>query len=215
MRGRSARLTCLALVLGPAALLLAAGTARAHRLVARCQVLPGQKVQVEARYQTIPRSTPAVEARVQAFGPGRRLVAEGQTDDNGLFVFSYQKAEPLTVEVYQDGHLRKDTVSAGALRQAAAATAKDGAAKSDNRPPVHSTTPAPAGPQMSEDTDASGWQEQIKNVVIGTGFLLALAAFVISLRNARHLKQLSHRNPESSEKQTNHGSPAEREGTAT
>jgi hypothetical protein len=98
-------------LLGLAALLALPAEIRAHRLVVRCKIFSDdKKVQVSARYQTIPRSTPAVEARVQVFdGQGRRLVA-GETDADGLFAFSYQREEPLEVEVYQEGHLGKASV---------------------------------------------------------------------------------------------------------
>jgi cobalt/nickel transport system permease protein len=161
-----------------AGLLVPAGEARAHALMVDCEVLPGQKVRVSSWYSARPKSFPAQEARVRVYGPDNRLLTEGQTDDKGLFEFSYPKPEPLTVEVYQLGH--RQTV---ALFQAAA----DGI--------------GPAAPKSAEGSgevfSSAGQHEQsvVRDVLIGVGFLLALAAFVLSLRNARRLRALQGPEP--------------------
>jgi hypothetical protein len=155
-----------------AMLFLAVSPADAHRLDAQCHVLPGKKVQVAARYKTIPRSTPAAEARVRVFGPDGNPVAEGKTDERGLFVFSYTIPQPLTVEVYQEGHRDTVQLAVEALKKAADTQAAE--------LPVHGE----ASPSKPE------WKQRIKDVVIGVGFLLALAAFVISLRTARRLRAM-------------------------
>jgi hypothetical protein len=153
------------------ALLLAAGEARAHRLVVECSVLPGQKVLVSSRYKAIPRSIPAQEARVRVFRADGQVLVEGQTDEQGQFLFSYPKAEPLRIEVYQDGHRAEAELPAAELGNVSATEEKARPAKEG--------TPA-------ED----GWREEIKEVLVGISFLLAAAAFFLSLRNARKLREL-------------------------
>jgi cobalt/nickel transport system permease protein len=155
-----------------AGLLVPAGRAQAHALEAECEVLPGNKVRVSAWYSARPHSFPAQEARVRVLGPGDRVLREGQTDEKGQFVFRYERQEPLTVEVYQEGH-RKVVALFGAQPSPSAAESDAGTA-----PVVGSA----AGPHE---------EPVLKDVLIGVGFLLALAAFVLSVRNARHLRALA------------------------
>jgi hypothetical protein len=134
-------------------------------------VLPGKKVEVASRYKLIPRSVPAEGARVRVFRPDGRLLVEGRTDEQGKFLFSYEKVESLRVEVYQDGHLAE-------ARLAAAALGNPSGAEPATRP------------QPGEDPADSHWREDVKDVLVGVGFLLAAGAFVLSLRNARRLRDL-------------------------
>lgn len=59
-----------------------------------------------------------------------------------------------------------------------------------SRPPDLETKPTPA--VQAEQRTPTGERSQVgvKEVLIGVGFLLALAAFVLSLRNARQLREL-------------------------
>ena len=166
-------------LLKPALLLcavLASSRAEAHRLEADYRVLPGQKVQVESWFDIT--GDPARGARVQVLRPGGQALAEGVTDDNGIFIFSFHDPETLTVSVYAGmGHRAEVVIPEAELKHTAGATAgaDEGAAGS-------ATDPLPRVERTSTTT--------LKDVVTGVGFLLALAAFVLSVRNARQLRQL-------------------------
>jgi hypothetical protein len=164
----------LRLVLALALLLLAADNGWAHRLVVECEVLPSQKVQVSCRYKAIPKSIPAQEARVRVFRPNGNILVEGRTDAKGQFLFSYQQAEPLRVEVYQEGHREEARLGATDL----GAVPDPG----ENHPP--------SGKELSPAEGKTTWREDIKDILVGIGFLLATAAFILSLRNARTLRQM-------------------------
>jgi hypothetical protein len=178
MLGRPAPLTRRALPLGCLALLLAASEVRAHRLVAEYQVLPGHKVQVEARYRVIPRSIPAQQARVRIFRPNGQVLVEGRTDEEGMFLFSYVEMEPLQVEVTQAGHRDAFRIPASKLGAIPGDEGQAPTAKSSGEPGA-----------SAADLGAREW---VKEVLIGVGFVLALAAFVLSLRNARQLRELKN-----------------------
>jgi cobalt/nickel transport system permease protein len=144
----------------------AAGPAHAHRLEADYQMLPGGKIQIESWFD--PGDGRPQGARVQVFRPNGSLLAEGPTDDQGVFVFSCREAEPLRVVVNAGaGHRKEFTILKEKLEQV-----------------------APSGPSSSPPSGHAS-QVSIKDVLIGVGFLLALAAFVLSLRNARRLEELT------------------------
>jgi hypothetical protein len=152
----------------------AAGPVHAHRLEADCQVLPGGQVQIESWFD--PGDGRPRGAKVQVFRPDGSLVAEGQTDDQGVFVFSCREAESLRVVVNAGaGHRKEFTILKERLEQVA---------PSGTQPPPPSSHPS---------------QVSIKDVLIGVGFLLALAAFVLSLRNARRLEELARQRQEPTE----------------
>jgi cobalt/nickel transport system permease protein len=153
-------------------LLIPAGSARAHALLIDWDILPGKKVQVLCRFSGRPRSFPARDAEVRVFGPQGALLAKGKSDQDGLFFFTYQKEEPLTIQVKHPGHM---------------ATAKlfDSAAGE-----VADATPGEVKPIPSHGSSADGESSWLKEMLIGVGFLLALAAFVLSVRNARQLRAL-------------------------
>jgi hypothetical protein len=185
MRCRSAYLNLTSLVL--AALLTFAAEVRAHRLKVRCRVLPGKNIQVSARYQTIPKSTPAPEARVQVFGPGRRPLTEGQTDADGMFVFSFTRVEPLQIEVYQDGHLGKDEITVAALRESPADSSPS-PGQASPAPSLAKRKPNDSRAPAGDPEDGDDWQELLKNLAIGVSLILALTALFISLRTARQVR---------------------------
>jgi cobalt/nickel transport system permease protein len=157
-----------ALLLAMATLLLTAGPAFAHRLRADFKSLPGGRVQVESWFD-IGKDSPA-GARVEVFGGQDRLLTEGKLDENGVFVFPYEGRDALRVVVSAGGgHRAEVSIPAGAVAIAAEAL------------PIGSgTSPAPL---VSRASDVSP-----KDVLLGVTFLLALAAFVLSIRNGRHRK---------------------------
>jgi cobalt/nickel transport system permease protein len=167
----SKALGCLVLV--SAGLLGSARPARAHALLVECETLPENKVKVSSWYSARPRSFPAQEAQVRVYGPDKYIVAEGKTDEKGEFVFHYAKQEPLRVEVDQEGH-----------RATVVLFDKD----------TETTSSAPAGsgttaPQVYSSLEQHE-QPWLRDTLTGIGFVLALAAFVLSVRNARRLRDL-------------------------
>jgi hypothetical protein len=159
--------------------------ARAHRLIVNCQVLPGQKVKVVSLYSDPFRSFPARGAMVRVRTSDTGILAEGKTDAQGEFVFSFKNVEPIRVEVSQLDHEAEVTIPAASLSVDSAHAGP--AAGSDT---TSSAPRSPPGNPVASSAD-NPWREGIKDVLIGVTFLLALAAFMLSLRNARRLRELS------------------------
>jgi len=181
MHGRFAPLTPPALLLAVPALLAGAADARAHRLEVDYTVRPGQKVQVESWFDLTGKPPPG--AQVQVFRDNGDLVTEGVVDDQGIFVFSYTKAEPLRVVVSAGaGHRAEVHIPAQDLARSPGA----GAQSPDAGGPA-------AGPETRTPLIDRRPRESVKDVLVGVGFVLAVAAFVLSLRNARRLRELNRR----------------------
>jgi hypothetical protein len=162
-------------------LLLAAGPARAHRLDAAYTVLSDRQVRIESWFDLggIPKG-----ATVQVFRPGQRLLVEGQLDKEGYFVFHYAEVEPLEVIVSAGaGHRKNFTIPAERLE---ALDASD--------PPGEPASATKAHETIRAADAGDAWRERIKDVLLGVGFLLAVAAFFLSWRNARKLRSLERRN---------------------
>jgi nickel transport protein len=154
------------------ATLALAPAARAHRLEGEYRVLPGRKVQVEAWFET---GEAAKGAKVRIYrADGSPLFSEpGELDARGEYIFPYEKAENLKVVISAgEGHRKELTIPAAEL--------------SGPGP-----TPASA-PQGPEETSARERAREFpfKDLLLGITFLLALGAFVLSLRNARRLRDL-------------------------
>lgn len=145
------------------------GAAQAHRLEADYRILPGGRVQVESWFDLTGESPNG--ATVQVYRRGNELLTEGKLDAKGLFSFHVDTTEALRVIVSAGaGHLKEFIVPEADLRRAtgqAAAPAGEEAPFADRAPRV-----------------------TIKDVLTGVGFLLALAAFVLSVRNARALANM-------------------------
>jgi hypothetical protein len=187
MPGRRTTLALPILLVGPTILLLTAAEARAHRLVAEYTVLPGQKVQVSCRYKAIPKSIPAEEARVRVYRPNDEILAQGKTDEKGNFVFSYDYAEPLRVEVYHEGHRAEVAIDAPLL-----ATNRNSKQEQNSSSPSEENFQNKQA-QSSSSPSEENYQEWIKQILIGVGFLLALGAFILSLRNAKQVRELQRK----------------------
>jgi hypothetical protein len=174
--------------LTPPALLLAglitvatAGHASAHRLEAEYHVLPDGKVQIESWFDLTGNSPKG--AVVQVFRADGQALTEGRLDSQGIYVFTVKAPEPLRVVVSAgDGHRKELVIPAAELRQSKANSEPDVAFAADQ-----ASSPAPV-PMADRSSRVS-----IKDVLIGIGFLLALAAFVLSVRNARRLGELKKR----------------------
>jgi hypothetical protein len=178
---------------GLAVLLAAAPEAPAHRLVADYRVLPGHQVQVSCRYKAIPRSIPAVEARIRVFRPHDQILAEGQTDDQGYFRFSYERAEPLRVEAYQEGHRAEVSIDPKMLMAAGANNPGENGERINAHSPTEDGNEISTQRQEAASPPEESYQEWIKQILIGVGFLLALAAFILSVRNAKRVRELERK----------------------
>jgi cobalt/nickel transport system permease protein len=142
------------------ALLGLAGPATAHSLEGEYKVLPDQKVRVESWFSST-GDAPAA-ATVQVFRETGEVLAEGRVDAKGIFLFSFPRPEPLRVVISAGaGHRKELHISRSELGGETA-------------------TPVPA--EKRADLN-------VKDALLGITFLLALAAFVLSYRNARQLRK--------------------------
>ncbi len=175
MPGRCSWLTC---AIFPLAVLLAlpAGEAQAHSMDAQAFVLKDRKVRVEAWF---PSGGPARGARVQVLRPDGQLLTEGKTNEVGIFVFSFDEVQSLQIVISDGAGHRKDlSLSKQHLAQPISSPSGD-------RPTLQ--TEEPDKPVILANRDSS---LPTKDIVIGISFLLAVAAFFLSVRNARRLREL-------------------------
>jgi cobalt/nickel transport system permease protein len=164
-----------ALLFAVIGVLWAATPAHAHRLDADYRVRPDGQVQVESWFDVGGKAPTG--AKVQVFRPDGALLREGSLDEQGIFVFAPREAENLKVVVSAGaGHRAEFVISRDKLRQQAA----EGSIK----PAGVGTSPAPT-PLIDRS-----YPFPYKEILSGFGFLLGLAAFVMSLRNMQHLREL-------------------------
>jgi nickel transport protein len=175
MRGR-----ILVLTLTLSAALGLAGEARAHRLKAACRVLPGRVVRVESWFDN--GETPK-KGHVQVRGPGGRVLVEGQLDREGLFQFDAPAGQALQVVVEAgEGHRAEVAISPEQVEAVPppekAAPPEDGPSPGNPPTPARHEVPVP-----------------IKDKLTGVALLIAVAAFVLSRRNARRIRERRRRYP--------------------
>lgn len=184
MRGRFCPLI---LVAGALILFGLPQAAYAHRLVADYTV-SGHQVQVESWFD--PTGNSARGARVKVLRADDTMLAQGTMNDQGVFVFSYDVPQSLKVIVSAgEGHQAEVTIPASDL----------GTVGGPTNHPNASTLPtgpsAPLGvPRLSHQP-----RETWNDILTGIGFLLAAAAFVLSVRNSRRLQKLQAESPASSQ----------------
>jgi cobalt/nickel transport system permease protein len=160
----------LALMLATLTSLFAANPARAHRPCADYSVREDGKVQIDGWFD--PGDTPMKGAKVQVFRPGQQLLAEGQMDDNGTFVFPFPEAEPLQVIINAGaGHRTTLTIPREKLER------------------IAKVEPRPLGSGGNKREHPETWREQIKDSLVGISFLLSVAAFLLSWRTSRRLRR--------------------------
>jgi cobalt/nickel transport system permease protein len=151
-------------LLGPLAL---ASPAHAHRLVAEYKVLPDGKVRIESWFDQARDS--AVEAKVKVFRKrDAHLLLQGELDEEGLFAFTPPETTDLRILIDAGlGHHTEITVPRVAL------------------------TGEP-DPDAGEDPPTADRSSRVsfQDVLLGVTFLLALGAFIQSLRNGRRLRAL-------------------------
>jgi len=178
MHCRFSRLRVLAALLGTC---LLAGTARAHGLSVQAFALPNNQVQVESWFST---GKPARGARVEVFRAGHQLVTSGQLDEQGIFVFPCAESEPLSVVVSAaGGHRAEIAITAEELRHA-----RQVPTASTSQTSADAADPPDSVPLARRDA-----APVIKDALIGLSFVLALAAFLLSVRTARRLRDLRSR----------------------
>ena len=164
----------LAMLFAPLLLLACARPAFAHRLEADYRVLPERRIQIETWFDITGDS--ANGAEVQVLGSGGQILATGKTDAKGLFVFSYDKAEALTVKVNAGmGHAKELTIPAAKLAEI-----------TDKKQDAVPSLP----PENSQTFADRTSHVQFRDILIVLGFIFGLAAFVLSLRHGAALREL-------------------------
>jgi cobalt/nickel transport system permease protein len=167
-----------ALLFAVASVLWAAAPAQAHRLDADYRVRPDGKVQVESWFD-VDDKAPA-GAKVQVFRPDGALLSEGSLDERGVFVFSPGEAGNLKVVVY-----------AGAGHRAEFTIPKEILARESKNSSGQEKTSGPSRLNINYAPLVERAQlSHCGEVMTGLAFLLGLAAFVMSWRNMRHLREL-------------------------
>jgi hypothetical protein len=182
-----------------AALLLLAdtGAAWAHNLLAEYRILPGGRVRIESWFET-GDSPPG--ARVRVYRADGSLLCEGTLDRDGFYTFPVTRPEALRVEVNdRAGHRAEVYIPAQTLaaRFPAEAAGAVGACVGSPAAPLtavlllgdHVHAPATAPEKDVPSADRSH-PFPLKDILAGVGFLLGLAAFLISLHNARALAEI-------------------------
>jgi nickel transport protein len=184
MLGRPGFLSRSALRLALLAFVLCSGNAQAHRLDAQAFLLPAHQIQIEGWFSD---GGAAKGARVQVYRADGQLLTEGRLNEAGTFIFSFVEAEQLKVVVSAGaGHRREVRIAAADLTKGTNVNGKTGDPTALEAAPVPLTERIPSVP--------------VKDVLVGVGFLLALAAFVLSCRNARQLRQFSRARQSSGQK---------------
>ncbi len=169
----------LVLMLTALTSLLASNPVFAHRPCADYTVRSNRQVQIDGWFD--PGDTPMKGAKVQVFGPGQHLLAEGQMDDSGTFVFRFTEAESLEVIINAGtGHRTTLTIPRQKLEQTYESEPRPSGSGDANRS-------LPVAVQSREHSET--WREQIKDALVGISFLLSVAAFLLSWRTSRRVRQ--------------------------
>jgi cobalt/nickel transport system permease protein len=182
-RPERAAVKSTSLLLGLLLVLATPSFVYAHRLNATWRLLPEQRIQVQSFF---PGGYPPRDATIKVFRPDGSVLTEGDLDDKGLFIFRYEKAENLRIVIHAaigtiDEHSANITIPADRLTLSGSASTQPATTEEDNVPFA-----------ITEES----WVEMGKGILIGIGFLLALAAFLLSVRNARQLQALKRAMPQ-------------------
>jgi nickel transport protein len=143
----------------------------AHNLSAECRFLPGRMVRVESWFSNgdVPKT-----GQVEVFD-GDELLVKGRLSSQGLFLFDAPEGRPLKVVVDAgEGHRAEVPIKP---EDVIVAQATGGA------------PPTPAEPAPTSRAEPF----PVKDVLAGVGLLIAVAALVLSLRNARSISQIQNR----------------------
>jgi cobalt/nickel transport system permease protein len=171
-----------AVALRPPALLLAllglgllASPARAHRLQGEYQVQGGNRLVVEGWFDITGDAAQGATAVVRN---KEGVVAQGKLDERGQFAFTYHGPGPLSVVLSAGaGHRTEFAIPADALARRKDTAGPDG-------PPAMTVPEDSSQPPMTRRASSVS----PRDLLLGVTFLLALAAFVLGVRNARRLR---------------------------
>jgi nickel transport protein len=156
-------------MLALAAAVTASGEAEAHRLDAACKVLPQRMVRVESWFDN--GETPKT-GQVEVTGPDGVVLVKGRLSSQGLFLFDAPEGQPLKVVVEAgEGHRAEAVIKPEDLLIAQAAEDR-------SRPQESAAPPSHESPS------------RVKDVLIGIGLLVAVAALALGWRNARTIREL-------------------------
>jgi hypothetical protein len=154
--------------------------AEAHRLEADYHVLPDHRIQVESWFDLTGESPK--DARVQVFTGNGDLIAQGNLDEDGIFVFGYADKHALRVVVSAGEHRKELAIPAEALA-AQQGTSGQGLAPGGGASSVGSVPLSDRSPRTS-----------FKDVLLGVALILSAAAFILAVRNGRLLALLKRQN---------------------
>lgn len=164
------RQTGVMLVLALGGLLFCTRPVHAHRLEADYKVdRVNHRVTVESWYETddIPH-----EARARVLRADGSILAEGALDAKGVFIFAYDKVEPLTVQINAPGgHRATCKIPAADLE---GVTSPEDGSDSPKRT---------AGPKSNDES-------RLQELVVGIALVLSVAAFAMSWGNHRRLRRM-------------------------
>ncbi len=156
-----------------AALFVGANAAQAHRLNADYYVLPDRRIRIESYFpdDSVPRG-----ATVEVRRSDGTVLAKGTTDDKGCFVFRFEQAEPMEATIDAGaGHRKTILIPREHLEQYAAIQRET------------PTADVEQGPFRGVEAHDS-LREQIKEVLVGVSFVLSVAAFALSWRTSRRIR---------------------------
>jgi hypothetical protein len=177
-------------------LILPAGLAYAHDLKVIHSVAPKHTIQVYCWYNGLPRPTDASGAEVEVQRSGREPI-KGVADGQGLFTFSYDRVEEMTITARQGTHVSRppDVVHVDELEGKKGSGSAS--AWSNTTVPDRSSAEAQDDKSQSPDTRADMHKaaeqssiQLIKDLLLGVCVIFAVAAFVISLRNSQHVREI-------------------------
>lgn len=152
----------------------------AHRLDADYRILPDRQIRIEAWFDS--GSKPET-GKVQVFLPDNQLLTEGSLGAKGLFQFRIEKPITLRVVVNPgDGHRKELTISESILSKAFTKNGNAEGPTGENG--LQSSSESPS----REYTPTEGFP--LRDTMLGTGFLLALASFWLSWRNQQGIQRL-------------------------
>jgi cobalt/nickel transport system permease protein len=176
------RSSSITLLLALVAVLGTPQLAHAHRLIGAYRVLSDRRVQVQSFF---PGGYPPRDATVKVMRPDKSVLAEGDLDEKGLFVFHFDQAEDLSVVIRAaagtiDEHTSLFTIPA-----------KDLTLSESDWTTRESPAPGASDEKAPLVVGEDPWLANLKDALIGIGFLLATAAFVLSFRNARRLQAVT------------------------
>jgi nickel transport protein len=167
-----------AAILVLAASTMMTGRAEAHRLEADYHLLPDHRIQIESWFDLTGESPRG--ARVQVFAADGDLVTEGSLNADGIFVFGYGADQSLRIVVSAgEGHRKELTIPAEALGSRPAGSGH-GRGTANPSPSVDAPVP------LSDRSPRTS----LKDLLLGIALILSAAAFLLSVRNRRLLRQL-------------------------